>query len=132
MSEATLQAPGEMRAMVDFSCLDDECKASVSFNLMEVQAGGGQLVCAQCRREYHLDALFLGKLQRLRRLILAVQESADLLGDVNVAVTTPQGEVKIPYWLMLTRLNTIITLDLGGKKVDFNFRIEPLNQQTFR
>ena len=61
-----------------------------------------------------------------------MQEAADLLGDVNVAVTTSQGEIKIPYWLMLTRLNTIITLDLGGKKVDFNFRVEPLNQQTFR
>ena len=118
--------------MVDFSCLDDECKAAVSFNLMEVQEGAGHMVCAQCRRAYHLDAVFLGKLQRLRKLILTVQESADLLGAVNVAVTTPQGEVKIPYWLMLTRLNTVITLDLGGQMVDFNFRIEPLNQQTFR
>lgn len=132
MSEATKQVPGEMRAMVDFSCLDDECKAAVSFNLMEVEAGGGRIVCGQCRREYHLDAAFLGKLQRLRKLILTVQESADLLGDVNVAVTTPQGETKIPYWLMLTRLNTIITLELGGRKVDFNFRVEPLNQQMFR
>ena len=132
MSETAKQAPGEMRAMVDFSCLDDECKAAVSFNLMEIQEGEGRITCSQCHREYHLDALFLGKLQRLRRLIVTVQESADLLGDVNVAVTTPQQEVKIPYWLMLTRLNTIITLDLGGKKVDFNFRIEPLNQQMFR
>lgn len=132
MGDEAKQAPAEMRAMVDFACLDDECKASVTFNLMDNQSEPDRIVCSRCRREYHLDAAFLDKLRRLRQLILTVQESADLLGDVNVAVTTPQGEVKIPYWLMLTRLNTIITLDLGGKKVDFNFRVEPLNQQTFR
>ena len=132
MGDEAKQAPAEMRAMVDFACLDDECKASVTFNLMDNQGEPDRIVCPRCHREYHLDAAFLDKLRRLRKLILTVQESADLLGDVNVAVTTPQGEVKIPYWLMLTRLNTIITLDLGGRKVDFNFRVEPLNQQTFR
>ena len=132
MAGTTDQEAAPMRAMVDFACLDDDCKAAVFFNLMEVKGAGDPVICAQCHREYHLDASFLGKLQRLRKLVLTVQEAADLLGDVNVAVTTPQGEVKIPYWLMLTRLNTIITLDWGGRKVDFNFRVEPLNQQTFR
>jgi hypothetical protein len=132
MGEAANQGGVPMRAGVDFTCLDDDCKAAVSFNLMEVKGEGDRIVCPQCRREYHLDTAFLGKLQRLRKLVLTVQEAADLLGDVNVAVTTPQGEVKVPYWLMLTRLNTIITLELGGKTVDFNFRVEPLNRETFR
>lgn len=124
--------PTPLRAMVDFACIDDECKAAVAFNLMERQEGKGRVVCPQCHREYELDAAFLDKLQRLRKLILTVQEAADILGDVNVAITTPAGEVRVPYWLMLTRLNTIITVELGGKKVDFNFRVEPLNRQTFR
>ncbi len=132
MTETANQGGVPMRAAVDFACLDDDCKAAVSFNLMEVKGEGDRIVCPQCHREYHLDAGFLGKLQRLRKLVLTVQEAADLLGDVNVAVTTPQGEVKVPYWLMLTRLNTIITLALGGKTVDFNFRVEPLNRETFR
>ena len=122
--------PAPLRAMADFACLDDGCKASISFNLMEMQTGGSRIVCPQCHCEYLLAPVFLDKLQRLRRLIQTVQEAADLLGDVNVAITTPMGEVKVPYWLMLTRLNTIITLELNGRKVEFNFRIEPLNEKA--
>jgi len=121
-----------MRAMADFACIDDECKAAVSFNLMDLQEGKGRVVCPQCHREYQFAPEFLAKLERLRRLILTVQDAADILGDVNVAITTPAGEVKVPYWLMLTRLNTLITVDIGGRKVEFNFRVEPLNRQTFR
>jgi hypothetical protein len=122
--------PAPLRAIVDFACLDAECQAPVSFNLLDAQAGGGRLQCPLCRREYLLAPEFLDKLQRLRRLILTVQDTADLLGDVNVAITTPMGEVKIPYWLMLTRLNTVVTLELNGRKVEFHFRIEPLNEQS--
>ena len=121
-----------MRAMVDFACIDDECKAAVAFNLMDLEQGKGRVVCPQCHREYQFEPAFLEKLERLRRLILTVQDAADILGDVNVAITTPAGEVKVPYWLMLTRLNTLVTVDIGGRKVEFNFRVEPLNQQTFR
>lgn len=118
--------------MVDFACLDDECKAPVTFNLLEQDKGKGRVTCAQCHREYLFDPEFIGKLERLRRLVLTVQDSADILGDVNVSITTPAGEMKVPYWLMLTRLNTCITLDVGGRKVEFNFRVEPLNNATFK
>ena len=121
-----------MRAMADFACIDDECKAAVAFNLMDLEQGKGRVVCPQCHREYQFEPEFLAKLERLRRLILTVQDAADILGDVNVAITTPAGEVRVPYWLMLTRLNTLITVDIGGRKVEFNFRVEPLNKQTFR
>jgi hypothetical protein len=118
--------------MIDFACIDDECKAAVVFNLMDLREAKGCASCPQCHREYQFDATFLDKLQRLRKLIVTVQEAADILGDVNVAITTPAGEVRVPYWLMLTRLNTIVTMELGGRKVEFNFRVEPLNRETFR
>lgn len=121
-----------LRAMVDFACIDEECKAAVAFNLMELEQARGRVVCPQCHREYQFEPEFMVKLERLRGLILTVQGAADILGDVNVAITTPAGEVKVPYWLMLTRLNTLVTVDIGGRKVEFNFRVEPLNQQTFR
>lgn len=126
------QDAAPLRAMVDFACLDDECKAAVSLNLMDIEAASDRVSCPQCHREYRFEPAFIAKLQRLRKLVMTVQECADILGDVNVAITTPVGEVKVPYWLLLTRLNTMITLDLGGKKVEFNFRVEPLNKQTFR
>ena len=121
-----------MRAMVDFVCLDPDCKSVVQFNVMQLRESEGSISCPGCHREYHFDADFLDKLERLRQLIVAVMNAEDILGDVNVAVTTLAGEVKVPYRLLLTRLNTIITLDMGEERVDFNFRVEPLKDGEFK
>lgn len=122
----------QLKAVVDFICLDSDCEAVIKFNVMDLQETGGRVSCPECHREYRFDKLFLGKLQRLRKLIMAVREAEDLLGDVNVAITTSTEEVKIPYRLLLTRLNTTITIEMGGQTVDFNFRIEPLNEESIR
>jgi len=121
----------EMRAIVDFACLDEECNSPVCFNVMELRESKGRVSCAACHRGYDFEPDFLDKLERLRGLIVAVTNAEDILGSVNVAVTTPAGEVKVPYRLLLTRLNTIISLDIGDRIVDFNFRIEPLKNGAF-
>jgi len=127
------EAPSNaMRAMVDFACLDAECSNTVRFNVMELHREKGRISCPACHLEYRFKADFVGKLKRLRRLVFAVMEAEDILGDASVAVTTGAGDVRIPYRLLLTRLNTIISLDVGGRKVDFNFRVEPLNQGAFK
>lgn len=125
-------ATRKLRAVVDFVCLDDSCAAVVKFDIMELQKSKGKVACPECRRAYQFDRQFLGKLERLRNLIFSVREAEDILGDINVAVTTPMGEVKVPYSLLLTRLNTIVTINIGGRQVDFNFRIEPLNPESIR
>ena len=122
----------EMQAMVDFECLSEDCNSSVCFNVMELCENHGQTICPDCHRSYHFEEEFIDKLKRLRKLILAVKDAEDILGDVNIAVTTMAGEVKIPYRLLMTRLNSIISLNVGDRKVDFNFRIEPLNEGHFK
>ena len=117
----------QMRANIDFACLDEECRGEVRFNVMDLRKSKGSVSCPTCHREYKFDTEFVGKLERLRRLILAVKDAEDILGDISVAVTTMAGEVKVPYRLLLTRLNTIISLEIAGKKVDFNFRVESRN-----
>ena len=130
MSETNNTADqGELRAVVGFICLDEEAESVMKFNIMDLEEAGGRVTCPECRREYDFDRSFLDKLERLRTLILSVRAAEDLLGDVNVAITTSTEEIRIPYRLLLTRLNTIISIDIGGVKVDFNFRIEPLNEQ---
>jgi len=121
-----------MRALIDFLCLEEDCRTPIQFNLMGLTESKGHLSCTECHRGYQFDPAFLDKLQRFRNLILAVRDAEDLLGDVNVGVTTPGGEEKIPYRLLLTRLNTTISLDVGGRKVDFLFRVEPLNDGKFK
>ncbi len=122
----------KLRAHVDFACLEDDCRATIEFNLMQLQEANGVVSCPICRRGYHFDQEFLDKLSRLRALIFAVQGAGDILGSASVAVQTMSQEVKVPYNLLLTRMNTVITLDVGDRKVDFNFRIEPLNNGSIR
>ena len=120
-------------AMIDFTCLEADCDHTVDFNLMGLKKNDGLVSCPHCHAQYELkDPEFIGKLEKLRNLLIAVRDAEEILGDVNVGVTTMNGEKKIPYRLLLTRLNTTITLDLGGQKVDFAFRVEPSKGAEFR
>lgn len=119
-------------AEVDFECFEDDCNGLIKFNLKDALADDFQAICQQCHRSYAVDEGLKEKLHKLCELIIAVRKAEDILGDCNVAVTVPGKTVKIPYALLLTRLNTMITLQVGGKDVDFHFRVEPASPDTFR
>lgn len=121
-----------LKAYVDFECFEPDCKGIIPLSLIDAAAARFQIICPECHRSYEFDKILRNKLCKLRDLILAVRESEGILGDCNVAVTVPGGTVKIPYTLLLTRLNTMITLSVGDKKVDFHFRVEPSSPETFR
>lgn len=120
------------KAQVDFLCVEPDCPGIVRFNLMDCATDDFQVLCPKCHRPYEFDQELRGKLRKLSNLILAVREAEPILGDCNVAVAVPGGEVKLPYAMLLTRLNTMITFNLCGKKVDFSLRIEPASAETFR
>ena len=121
------------KAQIDFHCLDDSCGGVVKFNLSEVCSKDFQAVCPQCHRAYELDEALRDKLARMLNLVAAIRQAEDILGDSSVAVTVAGAqEVKIPYALLLTRLNTLITLNFGDRKVDFHLWIEPSSPDTFR
>ncbi len=119
-------------AEVDFECLDSDCEGVIAFNLTEALDENFQGICQECHNSYVFDADLKEKLTKLSDLIIAVRKAEDILGDCNVAVTVPGQTVKVPYSLLLTRLNTMITLKVGGKDVDFHFRVEPSSPETFR
>ena len=120
------------KAQLDFICVEPECNGVIKFNLMELAADDFQVLCPKCHRPYAFDTALKTKLNKLKNLILALRDAEPILGDCNVAVTVPAGEVKIPYALLLTRLNTMITLNIGDKKVDFHIWIEPTSANSFR
>ena len=120
------------KAQIDFHCLQEECSGVVKFNLAEVASPSFQAVCQECHQTYQLDKQLRDKLSRMLNLIAAIREAEDILGDSNVSVNVAGGEVKIPYALLLTRLNTMITLSFGDRKVDFHLWIEPSSPETFR
>ena len=120
------------KAQIDFHCLDKNCDGIIKFNLADVSQPDFQAVCAKCHSTYELDNDLRDKLNRMLLLIVAIRNAEDILGDCNVSVNVANGEVKIPYALLLTRLNTMITLNLGGKKVDFHLWVEPSSPNMFR
>ena len=120
------------RAKLDFNCLTDDCGGVVSFDMASVADPEFQAVCPVCHRAYMLDGVLRDKLLRMMKLISAIRECEDILGDSVVSVNVAGGNVRIPYALLLTRLNTMISLDVAGKKTDFHLWVEPSNPQVFR
>lgn len=120
------------KAQLDFHCLADGCEGVVSFGLADVSDPDFQAVCPVCHRAYALDENLCGKLSRMMKLVAAIRECEDILGDSVVAVNVAGGEVRVPYALLLTRLNTLITLEIAGRKIDFHLWVEPSNPQVFR
>ena len=120
------------RAQIDFKCFVDDCHGVVKFNLADIGKRDFQAVCPVCHRAYALEPELRDKLKRMLELINALRSSEDILGDSVVSVNVAGGEVRIPYALLLTRLNTLITLELDGKKVDFHLWVEPSSPDMFR
>ena len=119
-------------ATLDFCCKKSGCDGVIKFNLADVVDPDFQAVCPTCHNAYALDDELRDKLKRMLELIIAIRNSEDILGDSVVSVNVAGGEVRIPYALLLTRLNTMITLDIGGSKTDFHLWVEPSSPSTFR
>ena len=120
------------QAQLDFKCLSDGCDGIVKFDLNQVADPDFQAVCPVCHRAFALDETLRDKLIRMMKLIASIRDCEDILGDSVVAVKVAGGEVKVPYALLLTRLNTMISLEFGDKKTDFHLWVEPSGPQTFR
>jgi len=122
----------DAKAQIDFPCVAQGCDGMIHFNLLDVRKRDFQVVCPKCHAPYEFDKNLRDKLSRMCDLIIAIRKAEDILGNCNVSVNVAGGEVKIPYALLLTRLNTIITLQLGDKDVDFHLWVEPASPETFR
>ena len=120
------------KAQLDFHFLDGNCAGVVKFDLNDIADADFQAVCPVCHRAYALDDVLRDKLCRMMKLISAIRDSEDILGDSVVSVNVAGGEVRIPYALLLTRLNTLISLEIAGQKTDFHLWVEPSSPDTFR
>lgn len=123
-SSASIQGP-----VVQFKCQNPQCAKPVQLDLLDTTEDNQIILCPACHESYQFDRKFIEKLSKLKKLIAAIQDAEDILDDAIVSVTTRSDEVKLPYRLLLTRLNTQI--NIGG--IDFTFRLEPLEKNsTFR
>ena len=120
------------KAQIDFKCLAKDCTGIIKFTLADIEDSSFQAVCPKCYHTYELDGELREKLLKMLKLITTLREVEDILGDCNISVSVAEGEVKIPYALLLTRLNTMISLKIGNKTVDFHLQAEPGSENTFR
>lgn len=110
---------------IEFRCVNENCKEVLSFPLLSVD-GGTKVVCHACRREYSFDAALREKIAKFARLVEAVRGAEEILGDTHVGLDIQGHSVQIPYRILLTRMNTFLTLDIDGTKFHFRLRVEPL------
>ena len=122
----------EPRAGIGFHCPQEGCTGTVEFDLAAAPAEDFQAVCPVCHHAYAFNPALRGKLERMMHLISAIRDAEDLLADCTVSVTVAGGEVRIPYAMLLTRLNTRLNLNIGGKPVDIHLLVEPSSPETFR
>ena len=128
---AEIQALGE-KAHIEFGCFSPDCDGVIGCTLAEAGNRQFQAVCPKCHRPYVLEEELRDRLRRMLKLILTIRECEDILGDAVISVNVAGGEVRLPYAMLLTRLNTTISLAFGDRKVDFHLRVEPSSPQTFR
>ena len=110
---------------IEFMCVKDDCKEILSFSILEVDEQT-RVRCSGCGREYAFNGELLRKFRKFSKLIEAVRDAEEILGRTNVGLDIQGHSVRIPYRILLTRLNTFLTLEISGKKCNFRLRIEPL------
>jgi hypothetical protein len=114
---------------IEFKCIDEKCDEFLCLSIKEIE-NNPTVTCSGCRKTYTFNEDFIVKMKKFEKLVLAVREAEDILGSTNVAINIKGHQIKVPYRLLLTRLNTLITLNIGGKEISFRFRVEPLNRQN--
>lgn len=110
---------------VEFSCVEPGCNGNIVFGMFSL-SDDDKVSCPECSNEYFFNQDLICKLKKFFDLISAVRDASEILGSTNVSIDVEGREVKIPYRLLLTRLNTVLTLHIGDKKIDFRYRVEPL------
>ena len=127
----------QLGSMLQFNCVSEGCNHAIKFAILDVK-GDQRLTCAACGQSYFFNKELVCALAKFDRLCRAIHESEGILSNTNVAVNVAGHEVKIPFRLLLTRLNTSLTIripqEINGKivehPIDIQFRLEPLTDIT--
>ncbi|MBI1882977.1 MAG: hypothetical protein HYS08_02090 [Chlamydiae bacterium] len=114
---------------IEFKCVQEECDGLVQFSILNVNQHIS-VQCPSCHKDYTFNKDFSDKIKKFVDLILAVRASEDILGNTYVAIDVDNHSVRVPYRLLLTRLNTLLTLQIGTQEIIFKFRVEPLQTQA--
>ncbi|MBA3720969.1 MAG: hypothetical protein H0W88_01040 [Parachlamydiaceae bacterium] len=109
---------------LEFSC--QSCKTSVCFSIFELDKMEGEISCPECSLIYDFsDEVLRRQLRKFEGLCRQIQQSDEILSNTSVGIYIGDREIKIPYKLLLTRLNSTLDLMIGEQPLTISFRIEP-------
>jgi len=110
---------------LEFKCLS--CQEPIAFSLFELDKPSLAIQCPKCRKHYILDDENLKRqVKKFAALCEQLIESEEILSNASIGVDVGEHHIKIPYKLLLTRLNSTLDLKIGNTPVSIVFRIEPL------
>jgi DNA-directed RNA polymerase subunit RPC12/RpoP len=110
---------------LQFKC--QGCKEPVNFSLFDLDEQEVVIACSHCQKKYALnDENLKRQIGLFEALCRQIHLSKEILGDTAVGVDIGEHHVQIPYKLLLTRLTSSLSLNIGKERISIAFRIEPL------
>lgn len=111
--------------LLQFKC--QSCTQPVHFSIFEIEQQGAPIKCEHCHKKYAFyDETLIRQLKKFEALCRQLIESEEILSNTSVGIDVGEHHVKIPYKILLTRLNSSLDLVIGDQPLSISFRIEPL------
>lgn len=108
---------------LQFCC--QTCHHPVQFSVFEIEQRP-TVGCRECGLIYDFnDAALKRQLKQFEELCRQIHASEEILSHTSVALYLGDREIKIPYKLLLSRLNATLDLTVGHRPLTITFRIEP-------
>ena len=129
--QKVVQSPVHEGAGLEFPCCS--CGKIVAFSVTDVLSDKRlEIKCEGCQQGYLFeDPVLRGHMRKFVALCSQIQDSEEILSKTSVGVTVANRTVKVPYNLLLTRLNSFLELELDGKTICVQFRTEPCSATKF-
>lgn len=110
--------------VLQFEC--QTCQHPVCFSVFELEQKEGEVCCSHCGLIYDFSHEGLRRqLRKFENLCRQIQMSEEILANTAVGIYVGDREIKIPYKILLTRLNSTLQLQVGDRPLTITFRIEP-------
>lgn len=109
--------------LLQFCC--QSCQNPIQFSVFDIENNDG-ICCSSCGLIYDFnDEGLKRQLRKFENLCRQIQLSEEILSNTSVGIYLGDREIKIPYKLLLTRLNSTLDLMVGDRPLTITFRIEP-------
>ena len=112
------------KSTLQFSC--QGCRHPIMFSIFEIENCDTPLCCENCNKKYAFkDEVLKRQIKKFEALCRQIVESEEILAHTAVGIDIGEHHVKVPYKLLLTRLNSNLELMIGDQPLSITFRLEP-------